>query len=51
LVTKPTWEDEYLRALAARETGDHEAPMIAERLLSQTPPPLRERASRYLATA
>jgi tetratricopeptide (TPR) repeat protein len=38
LVEEPTWEDAYLRALAARAGKDPQAPRLAEALWEHTPP-------------
>ncbi|MEZ5397926.1 MAG: hypothetical protein R2724_34880 [Bryobacterales bacterium] len=37
LVRQPTWEDAYLAALAARASGQPEAPALAQRLRALTP--------------
>jgi tetratricopeptide (TPR) repeat protein len=51
LVAQPTWEDAYLTALVAKARGAPEAPELARRLSSLTPPEHagQERIARYLA--
>jgi hypothetical protein len=51
LVSQPTWEDAYLAALVAKARGAPEAPELARRLSSLTPPEHagQERIARYLA--
>jgi hypothetical protein len=50
LVERPSWDDVYLRALAARRRGDADAPLVAARLREVTPPELQPRVDRYLAS-
>jgi predicted Zn-dependent protease len=50
LVERPSWDDVYLRALAARRRGDADAAALAARLREVTPPELQPRVDRYLAS-
>ncbi len=52
LVQRPTWDDAYLRALAANRLLDPDANRLVETLRSNTPEgPLRQRVEQYLPVA